>query len=208
MSDTGFRPAVNLRPRIAPTEVDSVFRGFHVHGDVHDENAYAIGGVAGHAGLFSTAADLSVAAQMLLNGGRISGCGPTAPVASSDREDPTLSDGTICARAASGDIRIISEATVHAFTQRYDASASRGLGWDTPSGRSSAGDYFTADAFGHTGYTGTSIWIDTELDLFVVLLTNRVNPTRENAKHVPLRRAVHDAAALAITDQDVRRRDP
>ena len=208
MSDTGFRPAVNLRPRIAPTEVDSVFRGFHVHGDVHDENAYAIGGVAGNAGLFSTAADLSVAAQMLLNGGRISGCGPTAPVASSDREDPTLSDGTICARAASGDIRIISEATVHAFTQRYDASASRGLGWDTPSGRSSAGDYFTADAFGHTGYTGTSIWIDTDLDLFVVLLTNRVNPTRENAKHVPLRRAVHDAAALAITDQDVRRRDP
>ena len=197
MADTGFRPAAALRSRIAPTEVDSVFRGFHVHGEVHDENAYAIGGVAGHAGLFSTAADLSVAAQMLLNGGHVAGCAA-----------PIRSDGTICAPGASGDVRLLSQATVRAFARRYDASASRGLGWDTPSGRSSAGDYFTSEAFGHTGYTGTSIWIDTELDLFVVLLTNRVNPTRENSKHVPLRRAVHDAAALAITDRDVRRRDP
>jgi CubicO group peptidase (beta-lactamase class C family) len=80
------------------------------------------------------------------------------------------------------------------------------VGWDTPSERSSAGDYFTRGAFGHTGFTGTSIWIDPELDIFVVLLTNRVNPTRDNAKHVPFRRAVHDAAALAITDQEVKLR--
>jgi len=213
MSDTNFRPPESLRYRIAPTEVDSAFRGFHVHGEVHDKNAYAIGGVAGHAGLFSTAADLSVVAQLLLNRGRISGCAPEAdtgaePAGKASSRDPTLPDGTICAPAASGDIRILSEATVRSFTQRYDASASRGLGWDTPSGRSSAGDYFGAGAFGHTGYTGTSIWMDADLDLFVVLLTNRVNPTRENTKHVPLRRAVHDAVALAITDQDVRRRDP
>jgi CubicO group peptidase (beta-lactamase class C family) len=92
---------------------------------------------------------------------------------------------------------------VERYTTRFDDSSSRALGWDTPSGRSSAGDYFTAAAFGHTGFTGTSIWMDPELDLFVVLLTNRVNPTRANTAHVPLRREVHDRAARAITDRRV-----
>ena len=69
------------------------------------------------------------------------------------------------------------------------------------------GDYLTAQAFGHTGYTGTSIWMDPELDLWVVLLTNRVHPTRANQKHVPLRRAVHDAVVLSITDRTVERRE-
>jgi CubicO group peptidase (beta-lactamase class C family) len=77
-----------------------------------------------------------------------------------------------------------------------------------PSGQSSAGDYLTDESYGHTGFTGTSIWIDPELDLWVVLLTNRVHPTRENQKHVALRRAVHDAAAQAITDRAVERRRP
>ena len=211
MGDTGFRPPAELRPRIAPTELDTVFRGVPVHGVVHDENAYAIGGVAGHAGLFSTASDLAVMAQALLNGGRVGGCaevGASGGRAAAAGTGPASADGTICARGSAEDVRLVSEETMRAFTQPYDGSASRGLGWDTPSGRSSAGDYFTARAFGHTGYTGTSIWIDPELDLFVVLLTNRVNPTRENSKHVPLRRAVHDAAALAITDRDVRRREP
>ena len=200
MTDTGFRPAPGLRARIAPTEMDRDFRGIPVHGVVHDENAYAIGGVAGHAGLFSTASDLSVFAQSLLNRGRIGGCGPG--------DAPASSGGMICVGGRPGDVRLVSDATVRLFTERHDDSASRALGWDTPTGRSSAGDYFTAQAFGHTGFTGTSIWIDPELDLFVVLLTNRVNPTRNNLKHVPLRRAVHDAAALAITDRDVRRRAP
>ena len=92
---------------------------------------------------------------------------------------------------------------MEAFTRRFDSQASRALGWDTPGNGSSAGDYFTRRAFGHTGFTGTSIWIDPELDMFVILLTNRVNPTRDNAKHVPFRRAVHDLAALAINDQMV-----
>ena len=100
----------------------------------------------------------------------------------------------------------MAEETVRAFTRPSDSRSSRALGWDTPSGRSSAGDYFTQSAFGHTGFTGTSIWIDPELDMFVVLLTNRVNPTRNNDKHVPLRRAVHDGAALAITDMEIARR--
>ena len=194
MHDTGFRPAEALRDRIAPTEVDTVFRNIHVHGVVHDENAYAMGGVAGHAGLFSTVTDVAVLAQMLLDGGRVTGC---------EREDSDGGGERICAAGARGPVRLVSEETVRAFTRRFDSQASRALGWDTPGDRSSAGDYFTPAAFGHTGFTGTSIWIDPELDLFIVLLTNRVNPTRDNEKHVPLRRAIHDGAARAITDMEV-----
>ena len=197
MGDTGFRPSRALRDRIAPTEVDTVFRNFHVHGVVHDENAYAIGGVAGHAGIFSTVSDLAVLAQTLLDGGRLEGCEPEDPAATSER---------VCAAGFAGPARLVSEETVRAFTTRFDSQSTRALGWDTAGGESSAGDYFTPSAFGHTGFTGTSIWIDPELDMFVVLLTNRVNPTRDNAKHIPLRRAVHDAAALAITDLEVRLR--
>jgi CubicO group peptidase (beta-lactamase class C family) len=193
MGQTGFRPAGALRGRIAPTEVDTVFRNIHVHGVVHDENAYAIGGVAGHAGLFSTAEDLAVLAQTLLAGGRLAGC---------ESPDSGISE-SICAAGVAGPARLVSEETVQAFTKRFDSQASRAMGWDTPGDRSSAGDYFTRSAFGHTGFTGTSIWIDPELDMFVVLLTNRVNPTRNNDKHIPLRRAVHDLAALAITDREV-----
>ena len=195
MRDTGFNPSADLIHRIAPTEIDTVFRHMHVHGEVHDENAYALGGVAGHAGLFSTVFDLTLFGQMLLNGGLLEGC---------------LSKGMIeteiCAPGISENVRIVSERLAEMFTNRFDDSASRALGWDTPSGRSSAGDYFTSLAFGHTGYTGTSIWLDPELEMLVVLLTNRVNPTRENQKHVALRRSVHDLAALAIEDRTVVRR--
>jgi CubicO group peptidase (beta-lactamase class C family) len=82
-------------------------------------------------------------------------------------------------------------------------ASSRALGWDTPEGTSSAGDYFSARSFGHTGFTGTSLWIDPDRDLFVVLLTNRVNPTRENQAHVRLRRAIADAVQQAIVDVPV-----
>lgn len=193
MMDTGFLPDAELRPRIARTEVDTVFRHTHVHGVVHDENAFAIGGVAGHAGLFSTAADLSAFAQMMLNGGLAGPCPGT------DRST---------APCLEGDGRLIGATTVGEFTEPFDESASRGLGWDTPSGRSSAGDYFTGGAFGHTGYTGTSIWIDPDLDVFVVLLTTRVNPSRENTGHVPLRRGVHDIVARSLLDRAVERREP
>ncbi|MDT8342283.1 MAG: glycoside hydrolase family 3 N-terminal domain-containing protein [Longimicrobiales bacterium] len=174
MGDTGFTPAAAERPRIAPTEVDVLGQGGALlHGVVHDENARAMGGVAGHAGLFSSARDLAVFAQFMLD----RGASPAGP--------------------------LIRAETVARFTRRQDAASSRALGWDTPAPRSSAGDYLTGAAFGHTGFTGTSIWIDPELDLFVVLLTNRVNPTRENTRHVPLRRAVHELAARAITDRAV-----
>jgi CubicO group peptidase (beta-lactamase class C family) len=155
-----------------------------------------MGGVAGHAGLFSTAVDLSVFARAMLNGGAAPAC------------SPTTADGEPCPVARLGEVELVPADVVAAFTARYDGTSSRALGWDTPEGRSSAGDYFTDRAFGHTGFTGTSIWIDPDLDLWVVLLTNRVHPTRENQRHVALRRAVHDAAALAITDRDVELRRP
>jgi CubicO group peptidase (beta-lactamase class C family) len=191
MQDTGFNPSENLRLRIAPTEVDDYYRFTHVHGVVHDENAYALGGVAGHAGLFSSARDLAVFAQTLLNRGAAPPC----------TVEP--GSGTPCSEARPAPVRIAAPTSVELFTRRHDDTSSRALGWDTPSGLSSAGDYLSEKAFGHTGFTGTSLWVDPELDLFVVLLTSRTNPTRNNAKHVPLRRAVHDAVAASITDQTV-----
>jgi len=191
MLETRYRPAQTLRPRIAATELDTLWRNEMVWGTVHDENTDAMGGVAGHAGLFSTAVDLSVFARMMLNGGVAPACSLGGAI------------GEPCPVRRVEERRLVETETIGDFTTRFDETSSRALGWDTPSERSSGGDYVTSGAFGHTGYTGTSIWMDPELDLWVVLLTNRVHPTRENQKHLPLRRAVHDAAALAITDRAV-----
>jgi CubicO group peptidase (beta-lactamase class C family) len=168
MRETGFRPGVP-RDRIAATERDSA-RGGLIWGEVHDPNAWAIGGVAGHAGLFGSARDLAVFAQMLLNGGEY------------------------------GSVRILRPQTVARWTAPQVAGSSRALGWDTPSGESSAGHFFSTRSFGHTGYTGTSMWMDPERGLFVILLTTRVNPTAENQKQAPLRRAIADAVQNAILD--------
>jgi serine-type D-Ala-D-Ala carboxypeptidase len=170
MTDTFFRPADSLRARITPTET-SPPRGYPLQGEVHDENAFALGGVAGHAGLFSTANDLAVFAQMMLNGG--------------------VYDST----------RIIADTTIALFTKR--ASGTRALGWDTCGGSGSCGKYLGADAYGHTGFTGTSLWIDPERDMFVVLLTNRVHDAkakRPSKVIADVRADLADAAALAVTD--------
>jgi len=170
MTDTHFHPADSLRSRIAPTEVAPP-RGYPLQGEVHDENAYALGGVAGHAGLFSTAADLAVFAQMMLDGGEYGG------------------------------VRIIADSTIAEFTKR--AAGTRALGWDTCGGSGSCGQYLGADAYGHTGFTGTSLWIDPEREMFVVLLTNRVHEARAKrpAKVIAdVRADLADAAALAVTD--------
>lgn len=169
MQDTGYKPDPSLINRIAATERDTT-RGGLIRGSVHDPNAWAMGGVAGHAGLFSTLEDLSVFAQMLLNGGEYNR------------------------------VRILKPATIARWTAPQGPGSSRALGWDTPSGKSSAGRFFGPRSFGHTGYTGTSLWVDPERGLFLVLLTNRVNPTSANQKHVPLRRSVADAVQAAITD--------
>ncbi len=198
MTHTGFNPDTALLARIAPTEIDMERRMRHMHGEVHDENAFTVGGVAGHAGLFGSAEELAVLMQALVAGGSAAPC----------RHD--TGSGTPCALARSAETRIFDPATLEAFTRGSPegavAGSSRALGWDTPSGRSSAGDYFSARSWGHTGFTGTSIWVDPELDLWVVLLTNRVNPTRENSRHIAFRRAVHDAVVAAITDREVPRR--
>ena len=168
MHDTMFNPPPGLLPRIAPTEVDP-WRGRHVRGEVHDENAFRLGGVAPHAGLFSTAHDLARFARMYLNGGVLDSA------------------------------RILDPATIAVFTRVADRSFStRALGWDTPDGRNSAGRLMSDRAFGHTGFTGTSIWIDPAADAFVVLLTNRVNPTRANMRIAAVRRAVADAAMTVL----------
>jgi serine-type D-Ala-D-Ala carboxypeptidase len=170
MTDTFFRPADSLKARVAPTEVAPP-RGYPLQGEVHDENAYALGGVAGHAGLFSTAADLAVFAQMMLNGGEYNGT------------------------------RIVADSTVALFTKR--AAGTRALGWDTCGGSGSCGQYLGEDAYGHTGFTGTSIWMDPDRDMFVVLLTNRVHEARARrpAKVIAdVRADLADAAALAVTD--------
>ncbi len=170
MRDTLFRPPAELRSRIAPTEFDP-WRGRLTQGEVHDENAFAMGGVAPHAGLFATAGDLARFAQMLLNGG--------------------IMDGR----------RIVSRETVKLFTRRAGIPGSdRALGWDTKSAEgSSAGTLFSPRSFGHTGFTGTSIWMDPERGLYVILLTNRVHPTRENNLIREARPAVADAVVRALS---------
>ena len=153
LRETGYLPESSLLSRIAATELDTVWRDQLVWGRVHDENADAMGGVAGHAGLFSTALDLSVFARMMLNGGVGPACLPGEEA------------GEPCPVARPSDVTVLERSIQEVFTSRYDDTSSRALGWDTPSGQSSAGDYLTSQAYGHTGYTGTSLWIAPELDL-------------------------------------------
>ena len=172
MRDTRFRPDASLRGRIAPTEINPP-RGYPLRGEVHDENAYALGGVAGHAGLFSTASDLAIFAQMMLNGGEFNGT------------------------------RIVADSTVKLFTTRAPGAGTRALGWDTCDGEYGCGKYMGSESYGHTGFTGTSLWIDPEHEMFVILLTNRVHAAtaRRPAKVISdVRADLADAAELAVTD--------
>lgn len=164
MRDTRFLPPAALRDRIAPTERDP-WRGRHLRGEVHDENAHLLGGVSGHAGLFSTGADLVRFARLYLNGGELEG------------------------------VRVFQTETIRRFTTVQRAGFSnRALGWEVPTGGNSAGRLMRAPAFGHTGFTGTSLWIDPANDRFVILLTNRVNPTRERTGIARVRTTVAETA--------------
>ena len=169
MATSLFNPAPNLRARIAPTEDDADVRKRLLQGEVDDANAWAMEGVAGHAGLFSTASDLAAFAQMLLNGG-------------------------IYAHH-----RLLTRVVINQFTARQALGGSaRALGWDVPTEPSSTGQYFSSQSFGHNGFTGTSLWIDPEKDLFVILLTNRVHPSATNDKIRQVRPALHDAVVEAL----------
>ncbi|HKW41259.1 MAG TPA: serine hydrolase domain-containing protein [Gemmatimonadales bacterium] len=177
MPATRFRPPPAWRDRIAPTEHDTVFRHRWLRGEVHDESAARLDGVSGNAGLFSNALDLSRFGAMLLNGG------------------------------AWDTLQLIRAETVAEFTARQNlpAGSTRALGWDTPSdsGYSSAGAKLSRRSFGHTGYTGTSMWMDPHRDLLIILLTNRVNPTRANTAILHVRSEVADLVVDALTHPEL-----
>jgi len=171
MNSTMFNPPDSLVYRIAPTEFDNYWRHRQIRGTVHDETSALLGGVAGHAGLFSTAGDIAKLLQMLLQKGVYLGK------------------------------RYIKASTVEMFVKRQSDLSSRALGWDTKSKSpdySSAGHLFSSISYGHTGFTGTSVWTDPTRNLFVVFLTNRVYPTRNNHKIFRVRPEVHDAVIRAI----------
>jgi len=172
MLSTSYNPDESLVANIAPTEDDDYYRNRLLQGEVHDENAYLLGGVSGHAGIFSNAHDLAKYAQLFLNKGTWLGN------------------------------RIFSDSSVDEFTTRQNLppGSDYALGWDTPSrnGKSSAGDYFSEKSYGHLGFTGTSLWVDSENDVIVVLLTNRVHPTRQKKGMYSLRRNFHTEIMKAI----------
>lgn len=169
MQNSFFNPPAALRARIAPTQTESAFRKRPQPGEVDDDNAFALGGAAGHAGLFSTAADVAAFAQMMLNGG-------------------------IYAQR-----RILPRAIVEQFTARVAIKdLARTLGWDVPTGESSSGHYFSAQSYGHNGFTGASMWIDPQKGLFVILLTNRVHPSAANDKIRSVRPMLHDAILKSL----------
>jgi uncharacterized protein YbbC (DUF1343 family)/CubicO group peptidase (beta-lactamase class C family) len=187
MRDTGFNPSPSLRARIAPTEkrrgqmnylgdsgANAGAEGEQwLRGQVHDPTSFRMNGVAGHAGLFSTANDLAIFCQMLLNGGVYNGA------------------------------RILSPMTIATMTRPRAVSetgAARGLGWDLATTFSSnKGDFFPLGSFGHTGFTGTSIWIDPASDSFVIFLSNRVHPDGKGDVG-PVRGRVASIVASSITD--------
>ena len=166
MNETGFNPSPELRARAAPTEKRE---GEWIQGTVHDPRAYALGGIAGHAGLFSTARDMAIYARMMLHRGHL----PTAQA------------------------RTLASPTVKTMTAAYRVpSGFRGLGWDKQTGFSTnRGDLLSHSAFGHGGFTGTVLWIDPELDLYFIFLSNRVHPTGDGSVNGLAGRIANLAAA-------------
>ncbi|MEC9376943.1 MAG: serine hydrolase, partial [Candidatus Neomarinimicrobiota bacterium] len=176
MSSTLYRPPNEKLHRIVPTEISP--EGQLIHGFVHDENAYSLGGIAGHAGLFSTAKDLSRFSQMMLNKGIY------------------------------GWTRIFKPETVELFTQRANVvdGSSRCLGWDSPSDEASGGVYLSDSSFGHTGFTGTSLWIDPDNKIIIILLTNAVHPNRswKKPKYFEWQQRIHSGIyeTLGFTEKN------
>ncbi len=172
MMETGYLPSPNLRTRAATTEQRD---GGWMQGEVHDPRAHAMGGVAGHAGLFSTAIDLSRYAQMVLNKGVLDGK------------------------------RILSSRTVHCMQRHYDIHGDvRALGWDVQSRYSTnRGDFLSRKAIGHSGFTGTAMWIDPLLDLAVIVLSNRVHPDGQGNSN-RLAGAIMNVVASSIDDRHPR----
>ncbi len=170
MKATGFSPPPGKWNSIPPTERDTALRHRTIQGEVQDENAWLLGGAAGHAGLFSNAGDLL-----------------------------RLSREILAAAAGREEVRLFGAATVERFARRQaPAGSSRALGWDTPSEHSSSGRYFSSRSIGHLGYSGCSLWIDPEAGIAVALLTNRTWPDRRSQLIRAVRPAFHDAVRAAL----------
>ena len=165
MTSTCFRPPADWRSAIPPTEEDLTFRHRIIQGEVQDENCFVLGGVAGHAGLFSNVLDPLLYAECLL-----------------------------------GRQQLFRTETIQLFTTRaaLPPDSSRALGWDTPSQPSSSGSFFSRHSAGHLGYAGTSLWIDFERQVAIVLLTNRTWPHRQSQTIRTVRPAFHDAVMEAL----------
>jgi CubicO group peptidase (beta-lactamase class C family) len=183
-ADIFFNPPRALHARCAPTELD-LWRGRLLQGEVHDENCWALGGIAGHSGQFGTAAAVGAFAREILAlfAGSTGFAGPTGP-------RPQLAGST------EPGLQVRPEMLARFVRKSLVPGSSRALAWDTMLTTSSCGTRLSPRAIGHTGFTGTSLWIDPERDLYVVLLTNRVHPTRENNQIQRVRRALHDELAV------------
>jgi CubicO group peptidase (beta-lactamase class C family) len=178
LAATRYRPPSSWRHLIPPTVDDQAFRGRIIQGEVHDENCSVLGGVSGHAGLFSNALDTLIYASEILR----------------SAENTRL-------RQTTRNAPLFQSSTVELFSSRQipPPGSSRALGWDTPSAESSSGHHFSHRSIGHLGYTGTSLWIDLERNFAVTLLTNRTWPNRANQAIRALRPAFHDAVVRALT---------
>jgi CubicO group peptidase (beta-lactamase class C family) len=175
LTATCFNPPLSAGPLIPPTENDSSLRYRRIQGEVQDENAWVLKGVAGHAGVFTNVPDLLRLAGGILRAGRAS--------ANSDSQIDTL----------------FSRQTVEQFAERQGPEgSSRALGWDTPSENSSSGHFFSKNSIGHLGYSGCSLWIDLDAGIAIVLLTNRTWPDRKSQLIREVRPAFHDAVRDAL----------
>ena len=170
MKNTYFNPAIDKVGNIVPTEYDSVYRKKLIKGEVHDENTHLMGGVSGHAGLFSNAGDIAIFAKLFLNEGVWLGK------------------------------RHFNKSTVRKFIEKQNLpNSDYAMGWDTPAlSGSSAGDFFSNQSFGHLGFTGTSVWADKKNQIIVILLTNRVHPSREKGGMYAVRRNFHNEVMKAL----------
>jgi CubicO group peptidase (beta-lactamase class C family) len=211
MSNTTFTPPPNLRPKIPPTANEcgadtpvraqhplqpnqgesqhgrSTFRNRIIQGEVQDENAFVLGGIAPHAGLFSTAQDIATFANAILQ------CGAGAREMRTANGEPSESQKDLSVPS------IIRPETICLFTRRDTTpGTSRALGWDTPSSPSQSGKYLGPNSYGHLGYTGTSLWIDPDRELSITLLTNRTWPDCSNQAIKQVRPKFHDAIVEAL----------
>jgi CubicO group peptidase (beta-lactamase class C family) len=188
MRATGYLPGADQRGRIAPTEMDP-WRGRMLRGEVQDENAARMDGVSGHAGLFGSAEDLLTFAEWVLEqaDGRAAGQAVRRSKSFTEVNRPA-------------DRPTIRPPVLQEFTRRQKLvpGSSRALGWDTPSPGGSSGSRLSPRSFGHTGFTGTSLWIDPEHHLAIILLSNRVNPTRDNPRWAPLRGKIADLVMTTL----------